>query len=227
VTDDIERGPRLLFYERDALLPLLRARAESAPADFDRPTVLPGWSVRDVLAHCSAALGMAASDTMHGFSPEENDTDVIRRRDWPIGELLDELAGGYQGGAAAIGAAGGQLDGLALGEWLHGGDVRDALEMPDAYTSAGVDDALAIIVERGQSERSTLPRTHVTLTDRVDQSSGVLDLGTFELGKPSGGAEAHLTTDTATFLRLIGGRSPDPSRFTLAGAEPSRYVIFN
>jgi uncharacterized protein (TIGR03083 family) len=46
-------GARLLLAERDALLPILRR----TPADaFDRPTVCAGWTVRDVLAHCGAAL---------------------------------------------------------------------------------------------------------------------------------------------------------------------------
>lgn len=62
------RGARLLLTERDAILPILR---RTPPSDFDRPTILPGWSVRDVLAHCAAALGMAAAGTSHGFSPRK------------------------------------------------------------------------------------------------------------------------------------------------------------
>ncbi|MFF9677914.1 maleylpyruvate isomerase N-terminal domain-containing protein, partial [Streptomyces eurythermus] len=51
---DPELPGRLLSVERDALLPLLRARGEG---DFALPVAAcPGWTVRDVLAHCSAAL---------------------------------------------------------------------------------------------------------------------------------------------------------------------------
>ena len=51
---DPELPGRLLSVERDALLPLLRARGDG---DFTLPvTACPGWTVRDVLAHCSAAL---------------------------------------------------------------------------------------------------------------------------------------------------------------------------
>jgi hypothetical protein len=85
--------------------------------------LLPGWSVRDVLAHCAPALGTAAAGTSPGFSPEENQRDVDERKPLPIQDVLDELEARYA--AAAIAMAEGRLDGLALGEWLHGGDVRD------------------------------------------------------------------------------------------------------
>jgi hypothetical protein len=52
VARDPERPARLLRAEHDALLPILRRAAGPA---FDRPTACPGWSVRDVLAHCGAA----------------------------------------------------------------------------------------------------------------------------------------------------------------------------
>ena len=44
---------RLLRTEANALLPILRRTPVAA---FDRPTICTGWSVRDVLAHCAAAL---------------------------------------------------------------------------------------------------------------------------------------------------------------------------
>jgi len=201
---------RLLLTERDALLPILRERAA---ADFDRPTLLPGWSVRDVLAHCAAALGMAAAGRFHGFSPAENQVDVDERRDWPIERLLDELAGGYTGGAAAIAAAGGQLDGIALGEWVHGGDVRDAWGIADAYASAGIEGALRLTAERSRL-RASYPATRVTLGDHEP-----LDLG---VGEPA----AALETDAATFVRLVAGRSPDPTRYTLTGVEPELLLMF-
>ena len=201
---------RLLLTERDALLPILRERAA---ADFDRPTLLPGWSVRDVLAHCAAALGMLTSGNFHGFSPAENQADVDERRDRPIERLLDELAGGYTGGAAAIAAAGGQLDGIALGEWVHGGDVRDAWGIEDAYASAGIEGALRLCAQRSRL-RASYPAVSVTLGEHVP-----LALGT---GEPVGSLE----TDAATLVRLVAGRSPDPARYTLTGAEPDQLQMF-
>jgi len=53
VTRDPQRPARLLRAEHDALLPILHRTPERA---FERPTACPGWSVRDVLAHCAAAL---------------------------------------------------------------------------------------------------------------------------------------------------------------------------
>lgn len=208
---DPGRGARLLLTERDAILPLLTARPE---ADFDRPTVLPGWSVRDVVAHCAAALTMTAGGTAHGFTAQDNERDLTLRRDWPLPQLLDELAGGYRDAAAVIAAAGGPLDGLALGEWVHGGDIRDALELTDAYASAGIDDALVLFAERSRAARFAVPFTRVRLGDRE-----------FDLGTDA--PVADLVTDAATFVRLCAGRSPDPTRYRLTGADPDRYVLFH
>lgn len=203
---------RLLLTERDALLPILRSRPD---VDFDLPTVLPGWSVRDVLAHCSAALNLIGTDAAHSFSPADNQVDVDHRRDWSLPRLLDELTTGYDAGAAAIEAAGGRLDGVALGEWTHGGDVRDAWGIADAYCSGGVDDALEMLARFSRGRSSQLPATAVTLTDR-----GELRLGRDE-------PVATLSTDTATFVRMFTGRCPDASRFVLTGADASSYVVFN
>jgi uncharacterized protein (TIGR03083 family) len=210
---DADRPPelaaRLLLAERDALLPILRR----TPADaFDRPTVCTGWSVRDVLAHCSSALTRAAEGTLHDFSPEANEADVAERRPWPLEAVVAELERGYGAAAPVITAAGGRLDGIALGEWVHGGDVREPLGVPRAYESEGVEDALVLLVER--SRRHAVPATRVRLPDRE------LWLG------PAAGAPAELVIDVPTLVRLCSGRRPDPTRFRLDGATPDRYLLF-
>jgi uncharacterized protein (TIGR03083 family) len=204
-------GARLLLTERDALLPVLRA---AAPADFDHSTVLPGWSVRDVLAHCAAALTMAAAGAGHSFSPEDNQRDVDERKPWTIEALLEELSGGYAAAAAKMDAAGGRLDLLALGEWIHGGDVRDAWGVPDAYASAGLPDALALAELASRRPRLAVPET-----------IAVLPQATLRLGTER--ADARIDTDAETFIRLIAGRSPDPARLRIAGADPIRFVLFH
>jgi uncharacterized protein (TIGR03083 family) len=209
------RAGRLLRTEAAALMPLLRAQPAEA---FDTPTALPGWSVRDVLAHCSAALGHAAAGTLHDFNPESNQRDVDVRKGWPVADLLDELAAGYVGGAAAIDGAGGRLDALGLGEWVHGGDVRAALGLPWAYTSAGVADALVLLGARSRTRE--VPATDVVLSDSP------LPEGSLRLGPPEGTATATMTTDTATLLRLCAGRSADPAAYTLTGADPAAYLMF-
>jgi uncharacterized protein (TIGR03083 family) len=204
-------GARLLLTERDALLPILRRTHADA---FARPTVCTGWTVRDVLAHCGAALTRLAEGRLHTFTPELNDLDVAERRSWPLATVMAELEQGYAAAAPALTAAGGKLDGVALGEWVHGGDVREALGEPGAYESDGVEDALVLLVER--SRRRAVPATLVRLPDRE------LRLGLAE----DAARPAELVTDVATLVRLCSGRHPDPARFRLDSADPARYHLF-
>jgi uncharacterized protein (TIGR03083 family) len=204
-------GARLLLAERDALLPILRR----TPADaYARPTVCTGWTVRDVLAHCGAALTRLAEGRLHTFTPELNDLDVAERRSWPLEVVMAELEQGYTAAAPALTAAGGKLDGVVLGEWVHGGDVREALGEPGAYESDGVEDALVLLVER--SRRQAVPATLVRLPDR-ELRLGVAQDAT---------RVAELVTDVATLVRLCSGRRPDPTRFLLDGADPAHYHLF-
>jgi uncharacterized protein (TIGR03083 family) len=204
-------GARLLLTERAALLPILRR----TPADdFLRPTVCTGWTVRDVLAHCGAALTRLAQGRLHQFTPEQNELDVAERRSWPLATVLAELEQGYGAAAPALTAAAGKLDGVALGEWVHGGDVREALGEPGAYESDGVEDALVLLVER--SRRQAVPATLVRLPDRE------LRLGAGE----DATRVAELVTDMATLIRLCSGRHPEPARFRLDGAAPAHYHLF-
>ena len=200
---------RLLMIEARALPPILR---QAPTAAFDRPTVCTGWSVRDVLAHCSAALHHVAGGTMHGFSPEENQADVDERRPWPLGRLLDELLAGYTAAAPVVDAAGGRLDGVALGEWVHGGDVREPLGETDAYVSAGSELALELLIARSRR----LPLVAVHLPEQA-----------FTIGSiDQPGGRARLETDLETLVRLLSGRRPDPDRYVLEGLEAEVLVLF-
>jgi uncharacterized protein (TIGR03083 family) len=200
---------RLLMIEAKALPPILRRAKADA---FDRPTVCTEWSVRDVVAHCSAALNHVAHGDVHGFSSEENQVDVDERRPWPLKRLVDELVRGYTSAAPVVDAAGGRLDGVALGEWVHGGDVREPLGEPDPYASAGSDLALELLVARSRR----LPLVAVHLPDQ-----------TFALGSidPPGGP-ARLETDFETLVRLLSGRRPDPDRYVLDGVDAVDLVLF-
>jgi uncharacterized protein (TIGR03083 family) len=206
-------GARLLLTERDALVPILRRTPVDA---FDRPTVCIGWTVRDVLAHCGCALTRAAEGRLHRFTPELNEIDVDERRSWPLAQVLAELEQGYGSAADAVTVAQGKLDGLALGEWVHGGDVREALGEPGPYESEGVEDALLLLVER--SRHRAVPPTLVRLPDRE------VRLGA---GGATGTPAAELVTDVPTLIRLSTGRRPDPTRFRLTGADSAQYLIFD
>ncbi len=134
------------------------------------------------------------------------------RRPWPLERLLGELVAGYTAAAPVVGAAGGRLDGVALGEWVHGGDVREPLGETDAYVSAGSDLALELLIDRSPR----LPLVAVHLPDQ-----------TFTIGSidPPGGP-ARLETDFESLVRLLSGRRPDPERYLLEGVEAEELVLF-
>lgn len=139
---------------------------------------------------------------------------MAQRRDWPLPELLAELERGYLEAGPVIGSAGGKLDAIALGEWVHGGDVRAALGEPLAYESEGFDDACALLAER--TSRQAVPLVEVSLPDRA------LRLGVAAPGRPP----ATLVTGRATLMRLCAGRPAGPSDYQLSGATPEELVVF-
>ncbi|MPY63025.1 maleylpyruvate isomerase family mycothiol-dependent enzyme, partial [Streptomyces spongiae] len=164
--DALERDPdlpgRLLVTERDVLIPLLRARAEE---DFALRTACPGWTVRHVVAHCGSALMRVVEGRFEEgvFSPESNDRDIAERADWPVSRVVDELERGMTEAGPAIVKAGGALDAVALGEWIHAGDVRDAFGAPGAYAGDGLPYALTLLVQRAREKSSV--SLHADLDD--------------------------------------------------------------
>ncbi|MEU2425089.1 maleylpyruvate isomerase family mycothiol-dependent enzyme [Streptomyces sp. NPDC007851] len=208
---------RLLTLERDALIPLLRSRPD---ADFALPTAAcPGWTVRDVLAHCSSALMRVVEGRFEAgvFSPESNDRDIAERAEWPTARVLDELESGMtDAGKVIAGRPDGALDGLALGEWVHAGDVRDTLGESGAYAGAALPHALALLA-RVTRERGHL-RLHADLDD-VDEP--------LQLGEPSGTrTPARFIGDAATLVRLYSGRSADHASYELVGAEAGELNLY-
>jgi uncharacterized protein (TIGR03083 family) len=201
----------LLRAEHDALLPILRRTPE---ANFNNPTACPGRSVRDVPAHCGSALNRAMTGDLHAFTPEQNELDVAERRSWPLQEVPSELTAGYLGAGEPIANAGGPLDGIALREWIHGGDVRDALGEPRAYASEGFDDACALLVERAR--RRAIPLVEVHIAGRR------LVLGAGMPERPT----ATLHTDRSTVMRLVSGRPALAAEYELTGATHEELVVF-
>ncbi|MCX4915455.1 maleylpyruvate isomerase family mycothiol-dependent enzyme [Streptomyces sp. NBC_00687] len=207
----------LLRTERDALIPLLRARPEG---DFALPTAgCPAWTVRDVLAHCSAALSRVVESRFERgvFSPEANDRDIAERGDWPTARVLDELERGMTEAGAAIARSDGALDAVALGEWVHAGDVREALGEPGAYEGAGLPHALTLLA-RVSRDRDRLP-----LHADLDQLDDPLRLG----GVPGDRPPARYIGDAATLVRLYAGRPvPRADAYELVGAEEAELNLF-
>ena len=213
---------QLLLIEASAIRPVLETLNL---VQFDKPTVCTGWSVRDVLGHCGAALTRVMADDLHGFSSADNEADVLQRRPWPISKVLEELLFGYEAAAVEIDRAGGYLDGVGLGEWIHGGDVRDAIGAPHPYTSEGADLAFDLLLER--STGRILP--HGRTSRRAVAGKPSLDIlvdGKSRRFGSDGEAIGTLTTDLETFVRLCGGRRPDPERYDLTGVGASELALF-
>jgi uncharacterized protein (TIGR03083 family) len=213
---DPELPGRLLAVERDALVPLLRGMSD---VDFALPTVAcPGWSVRDVLAHCSSALMRVVENRFEDgvFSPESNDRDIAERAAWTNAQIVDELERGMTEAGPVISMAGGALDGIALGEWVHAGDVREGLGVPGAYGGAGLADALRLLAWLTR-ERRHIP-VHADLGDADEP---------LRLGDPAAeGPLARYIGDAPTLVRLYAGRTVHGATYELVGVEAQELNIF-
>jgi uncharacterized protein (TIGR03083 family) len=213
---DPELPGRLLAVERDALVPLLRSRGDE---DFARPvSACPGWTVRDVLAHCSAALLRVVERRLEPgvVSPESNERDIAERAGWPSARIVDELERGMTEAGPVIARAGGVLDQLALGEWVHAGDVRAALGEPGAYAGRGLPEALALLAA------VTRHLGHLPLHADLDDVDEPLKLGGVNGERPPG----RFIGDAPTLLRLYAGRPVDGAAYELAGVAEQELNIF-
>lgn len=215
-TRDPELPGRLLSIERDALLPLLRHIPEER---FALRTACPGWTVRQVLAHCAAALVRIVENRLEEgvFLPESNAADVAEREGWPLSQVLDELERGFTEAGPVIAASDGDLDRVALGEWVHAGDVRDALGESGAYAGKGTAFALQLLAEASR-QRST-PRLHATVLG-IEKP---LTLGIETAGR----APAELVGDAPTLIRLYSGRPVVGTVYELTGARERELVIYS
>jgi uncharacterized protein (TIGR03083 family) len=206
---------RLLRAERDELFPLLE---RTSIPDFSRTTVCEGWSVRDVLAHCAEILIRVATRVdPYGFTPEENQMAVEERRAWPIADVLAELARGYSLAERSPAVAK-----VALAEWIHGGDIRDALGVPDAYASAGLPEALTLLVERSIA-RGT-PPVDVTLVDATERG---LDSAQICLGDPNAEPVGWLRTDAPGLFRIVADRRANLVERDIVGISLNTLRLFH
>ncbi|MFG3101842.1 maleylpyruvate isomerase family mycothiol-dependent enzyme [Streptomyces sp. NPDC048182] len=214
---DPELPGRLLLLERDELVPLLRARPE---ADFALPVAAcPGWSVRDVLAHCAAALTRVVEGRFEegAFSPAANDRDIAERAERGSAEIVDELERGLTEAGPVMARADGPLDGIALGEWVHAGDVREALGEPGAYGGRSLPEALALLAAL------TRRQGRVALHADLDDADEPLRLGEATGERPPG----RFLGDAATLVKLYAGRPVEPGpEWELAGVEAAELNIF-
>ncbi len=172
-----------------------------------------------MLAHCSSALIRVVEKRYEDgvFSPASNDRDIAERADWTNARILDELERGTTEAGPLIGRAGGALDAIALGEWVHAGDVRVALGEPGAYAGRGLPDALALL------GTLTRDRGHVPLHADLDDVDEPLKLGEVSGERPPG----RFIGDAATLVRLYAGRPVDDAAgYELAGVEAAELNLF-
>ncbi|MBT2454541.1 maleylpyruvate isomerase family mycothiol-dependent enzyme [Streptomyces sp. ISL-86] len=206
---------RLLRTERDALMPLLR---RTPPAAYELRTACPGWTARQVLAHCAAALVRIVEGRLEEgvFLPAANAADVAEREDWPLTRILDELERGFTEAGPEIATGDGTLDAVALGEWVHAGDVRDAFGEPEAYSGDSL--TLALPLLRITSRKRETPR----LVAEINGFEGLLVLGNEIEGRPT----ARFRGDAATLIRLYSGRPLVGTRYGLTGATEQELLIY-
>ncbi|MFJ3304534.1 hypothetical protein ACIPSA_15700 [Streptomyces sp. NPDC086549] len=105
---------------------------------------------------------------------------------------------------------------IALGEWVHAGDVRETFGEPGAYSGAGVPYALTLLA-RVTRERGHLP-VHADLDD-LDEP--------LRLGEASGSrTPARFIGDAPTLVRLYSGRPVAQASYELVGARAREMNIF-
>ncbi|MFH8373490.1 maleylpyruvate isomerase family mycothiol-dependent enzyme [Streptomyces cyaneofuscatus] len=218
---DPELPGLLLRTERDVFLPLLRATPESA---YALRTACPGWTVRDVLAHCAAALTRVVEDRLEKgvFSPESNERDIEERAGLPLPALLDELERGMTEAGPVIAAAGGKLDGVALGEWVHAGDVREAWGLDGAYAGRGLAYALGLL--EGVAYRKEMPRI---VADVEGDGAGWGAPRPLGVPSPEGRPAGRYHGDGPTLIRLYANRPLVGTRYELHGVHEGDLHLFD
>ncbi|MGW1204490.1 maleylpyruvate isomerase family mycothiol-dependent enzyme [Streptomyces cyaneofuscatus] len=219
---DPELPGLLLRTERDVFLPLLRATPEPA---YALRTACPGWTVRDVLAHCAAALTRVVEDRLEKgvFSPESNERDIEERAELPLPALLDELERGMTEAGPVIAAASGKLDGVALGEWVHAGDVREAWGLDGAYAGRGLAYALGLL--EGVAYRKEMPQIVAGVEgEGLPAWEAPRPLG---VPSPAGRPAGRYHGDGPTLIRLYANRPLVGTRYELHGVREGDLHLFD
>ncbi|GHG69165.1 hypothetical protein GCM10018980_63130 [Streptomyces capoamus] len=129
---------------------------------------------------------------------------------------MDELERGMTEAGPVIARGDGRLDILALGEWVHAGDVREVLGEPGAYAGAGLPDALTLLA------RVTREKEHVPLHADLDDVDEPVRFG----ARVADGPPARYIGAAATLVRLYAGRPVAGAAYELAGAREGELNIF-
>ncbi len=92
--------------DRESRIELLELVRTLSPADWKHPSPLPGWTLKDLLAHLAGGTGRnfqqileavvsrtLVDPAMLGEAEARNAQDVEDRKDMSIGELISEIQG--------------------------------------------------------------------------------------------------------------------------------------
>ncbi|NEE55473.1 hypothetical protein G3M55_64200, partial [Streptomyces sp. SID8455] len=120
----------------------------------------------------------------------------------PLPALLDELERGMTGAGPVIAAAGGKLDGVALGEWVHAGDVREAWGLEGAYAGSGLGYALGLL--EGVAYRKEMPQTVADVEGEGRPAWG--EPRPLGVPSPGGRPAGRYRGDGPTLIRLYANR---------------------
>ena len=223
---------RTVSFERRRTLALLRPLD---PAKFDTPTALPGWRIREVIAHLittdrAAVTGKILPQLFRGSTDgleTWNEQQVPRWADRPVPDLLMALDRWGRRFLRLLRVAprpllerrvptswGRAPLGLlawvrAYDEWVHRQDIRRALGLPDeAVDLAGVGDFLLNAI--GYDTPRRLPGRTGAVS--VSLEGAPLPEWTYDLGTGSAGpsqtepAAARIAAPAPAFIMAAAGR---------------------
>jgi uncharacterized protein (TIGR03083 family) len=162
-------------------------------ADVEVPTC-PGWTVKDVVAHCAGFFtAYRSGDPKEAFGPEWGDREVEARRDRSLEECVTEWSDLLAEPGDLFES---HLAGVAVSDVLaHEQDIRTAINRPggedDENIIPSVEMGLAWLEKKAESEG--LPAVRF-VTEDVDRTIGQ--------GEPA----ATLKTSTLELFRTIHGR---------------------
>jgi uncharacterized protein (TIGR03083 family) len=223
---------RAVKAERRATLTLLR---ELEPDRFDTPTALPGWRIREVVAHL---ITTDKSSVTGGIIPtvllsrntdrleEWNERQVPKWANRPVTDLLVGLerwgrrfgrladsvpAGMYK---VRIPTPWGRAPGgiafwvRAYDEWVHRHDIRRALDLPDEQVDlAPVAEFLLNAIGYGTLESLARVGTIAISFDGVPLPEFGFDLASGSFGvELAEGADARIVASAPEFIMAVAGR---------------------